>query len=202
MYIYIYIYIKVSPHVIITVAHATYALTCSIMASMGWPPILSTSCLGFSTSHLTSLTWSDKGSSEWMPFFEALAASCASVNSGTLQLSRILARPSATSLTATFSAFSGSVLPTKIWPNFFPDGIVCVTVHKTDWPMRSFRRNSRDSQDQGSSFWPAFWGDGLLAILKGSSSAKAKVSCGGGPLRGCPRMTTVPPSWTWFSNWK
>ena len=41
---------------------------------------------------------------------------------------------------------------------------------------------------------------GLLAILGASTSESARILSGGGPLRGCPRITTDPPSNTDFTT--
>ena len=89
------------------------SLTLSMTALKGLPPMRSTSWRGVSVSHTMLRTWVAGESPDQTPFPAVFADSWASSSAASEELSLTLARPSATSLTATFSAFSGSVEP--IW---------------------------------------------------------------------------------------
>ena len=87
--------------------------TLSIMASIWFPAILSTSCRGFSVSQITFLTWLLMGSLEWIPLPALLAASWASLNSESVQLSLTLARPKCYFLKRPLKIWICNILPLK-----------------------------------------------------------------------------------------
>ena len=91
-------------------------------------------------------------------------------------------------------------LITRTEPYSRPEGTACLTVQRTALPTNNCRKNSRDSQPQGSSADPGWFAVGRRAILGASISDRARVLSGGGPFLGCPRITTAPPSRTWNSR--